>query len=205
MWNSDILSGPLFIGTAAVGLLINLMGVAMFYSGEGGDTDMNMRGVFVHFLADTLSSICVVTTALLLYYYETSYWVQHIDSISSLLIVVISFYLAFPLVRKCVYLVMQSTPIEIDTVQLEAALHKCDGDFTRIAHVGDLHVWSLNSNEHVASVSVGLRAHDPADAADACKWAPEIIERVKHVFAEHNVRQTCVQIELLPAQEPIAI
>ncbi|WP_088892643.1 cation diffusion facilitator family transporter [Leptolyngbya ohadii] len=61
--HSAIVSEAMLI-TAIVGLLFNLLGVHLFHSHS--HSDLNVRGAFLHILADTISSIAVIISALLI-------------------------------------------------------------------------------------------------------------------------------------------
>jgi zinc transporter 1 len=107
--------------------------------------DMNMRAVFLHFIADSLSSICVLTVGLTLHFFHDAWWVVYVDPSSSLVIVAITLYLTYPLVRQCIAIVMQATPDQIDLVLLARELRNIS---PRVAHIHALHCWSQVPIQH---------------------------------------------------------
>lgn len=59
---------------------------------------MNMRGVFLHVLADALGSIIVIISALIVHYTDWSYNV-YVDPILSIIMVSLIFYSTLPLCK----------------------------------------------------------------------------------------------------------
>lgn len=59
--------------------------------------NVNMCGVFLHFLGDTLTSVVVVVTGALNIAYPESSWVKYVDPVCSLLIVAILIWTSVPL------------------------------------------------------------------------------------------------------------
>lgn len=83
---------------ASLGLLVNFVGLFAFdHGGHGGESENdNMRGVFLHVLADTLGSVGVIISTLLI---KFTHW--HIfDPIASLLIASLILLSAIPLVKS---------------------------------------------------------------------------------------------------------
>lgn len=108
-------TGELLI-VAALGLVVNIVGIFAFNHGHGDDghghghshshgggggndhddDNENMRGIFLHILADTLGSLGVVVSTVLIQIFETPIF----DPISSLFIAIMIFVSAMPLVRS---------------------------------------------------------------------------------------------------------
>lgn len=161
---------------------------------EHESDDLNMRAAFLHFLADSLSSICVLGVGLCLYFFHDTAWAQYVDPASSLVIVCITVYLTYPLVKQCVAIVMQSTPENVDHVMLARELRSSSA---RVAHVHALHTWSQNGGVHIGTAHVVVAAEDDADAQAAAQWLPALMSRLRSVFHKHNVHDTSIQTELV--------
>lgn len=76
----EILTKPMFF-TAALGLIINIFGIVLLH--EDSQTNLNVRGAFLHMLADLASSGGVIIGAIAIYTFQC-FW---LDGVISLLIV----------------------------------------------------------------------------------------------------------------------
>lgn len=89
----EVLSGPM-LGTALIGLLINGIGVWILHSDNQGD--LNLRGAFLHVLADLASSVGVIVGAIAISLLHC-FW---LDSAISLVVALLIGTSALPLVRQ---------------------------------------------------------------------------------------------------------
>ena len=88
----QILSIPMLI-TASIGLLINLVGASLLH-GNIGD-NLNVRGAFLHMLADLASSVGVIISAIAVYAFQC-FW---LDGVVSILIALFIGRSALPLIK----------------------------------------------------------------------------------------------------------
>ncbi len=120
----EIFSLPMLI-TASVGLIINIVNAFLLH----GDSskDINLRGAFLHIVADVISSLGVILAALCVWLFNF-YWADTIISIAVAILITIS---AIPLVYQSFktlfnkktaienYLLSISEIIKIENSQLE--------------------------------------------------------------------------------------
>ncbi|EGG23543.1 putative zinc transporter [Cavenderia fasciculata] len=84
--------------------------------GHGGESktcmgmDLNMFGVFIHFLGDAISSLFVLVTGAILHFFQGHHWTLYVDPLSSLIIVAMTLASAIPLVIKCSKVLLEPTP-----------------------------------------------------------------------------------------------
>ncbi len=88
----QILSGPMLV-TATIGLVINLVGAWLLH-GDIQD-NLNVRGAFLHMLADLASSVGVIISAIAVYAFQC-FW---LDGVVSILIAVFIARSAVPLIQ----------------------------------------------------------------------------------------------------------
>lgn len=76
-----------------------------------------VHAIFLHFLGDALSSVFVLATALLWYFFPTSkdvpaqnFWVRYIDPAASMIVVGIILFSTIPLVRNVLSVLLQRAP-----------------------------------------------------------------------------------------------
>lgn len=88
----QILSEPMFL-TAIIGLLVNIVGIKLLH--EDSQKNLNVRGAFLHMLADLASSVGVIISAIAIYLFQC-FW---LDGALSLLIALFIANSAIPLLK----------------------------------------------------------------------------------------------------------
>ncbi len=149
----DVLAGPMLV-IAIGGLVVNLVAAAILHSGK--DENLNMRGAFLHVLADALGSLgAIVSAALILSFGWT--WA---DPAASFLIGALVLLSAWGLLRQAVGVLMQMAPAHLDMREVTASMQGTSG----VCSVHDVHVWTVTSGREVLSAHVVI---DDASRHDA--------------------------------------
>ena len=134
---------PIATGTvmlvAAIGILVNTATALLFLRGRA--KDLNIRGAFLHMVADAAVSAGVVGAALVIQ--RTG--AQWIDPATGLVIAAVITVGTWGLLRDSVDLAMDAVPAGIDPTEVEAYLAGLQG----VTRVHDLHIWGM-STTHVA-------------------------------------------------------
>lgn len=146
--------------------------------------NMNMRGVFLHVLADALGSVIVIISALIVQYTNWDYNL-YVDPCLSLLMVIILGYSTMPLLIDSALILLQTVPthIQIDSLQRKL-LDKIDG----VLAVHEFHVWQLAGDRIIASAHIRCRnLHDYM----------QIAEKVKEFFHNEGIHSTTIQPEFI--------
>ncbi|MBG0859812.1 MAG: cation transporter [Bacteroidales bacterium] len=129
----------IMLPVAAFGFLINL--ISMFLLLKRQKENINIRTAFLHLLSDSLSSVAVITGAIVMWL-TGIYWV---DAVISVAVGIYIIYQAWLVVKETVDILMQSTPLEIDINQVRRSIE----DIDEIENIHHVHVWRLNdSNIH---------------------------------------------------------
>lgn len=112
--------------------------------------DDETPGIFLHVLADTMGSVGVIVSSVLVEWYDL-----HIaDPICSLCISVLIFASILPLLRRASMTLLQCTPPELDEAcqEMHARVAKLDG----VYGVSDIHVWTHGASVVVCTIHVVL-------------------------------------------------
>lgn len=126
-----------------IGIFVN--GSASLLFMRGAHDDLNVKGAFLHLIADALILVGVVIGALIIKY--TGYvW---IDPVLGLLIVGIVLWGTWGLLRDSLSLILDAVPHYIDYNGVKHYLAELPG----VSAVHDLHIWGLSTKE------VALTAH----------------------------------------------
>ena len=162
--------------TAGVGILIN--GATALLLMRSQKSDLNVRGAFLHMAADTLVSVGVVISGIIIHY--TGWTV--IDPIVSLGIAAVILISTWELLSDSLRLAVDGIPDGVDLQEIEQLLVE-DGHVKEVHHI---HVWAISTTE------TALTAHVVLD--DLACW-PQVAERLKHTLAEHGITHPTLEPE----------
>lgn len=138
---------------AAVGILIN--GVTAWLFARGRTGDVNIRGAYLHMLADAAVSAGVVMAGLGIWLTGFGW----IDPIVSLVIAALIFWQTWGLLRETVEMSLAAVPRAIDYDRVHAALRDLPG----VVEVHDLHIWPMSTTEPVLTAHLLMPAGHPGD------------------------------------------
>ncbi len=134
--------GELMLAVAFGGLLINLANLRILSGGR--ESNLNIRGAWLHVMADTLGSVGAISAGAAIYFFG---W-RWADPVASFIIATLVLYSAWGLVRETLDVLMEGVPRGISIEDVTEALKRLPG--VRDAH--DLHVWSLTSGKNIATI-----------------------------------------------------
>ena len=174
----------LFVSVA--GFIVNLIGIATFTHnhshshshGGHSHTNANMQGVFLHILADTLGSVGVIISSILV---EQLGWLAA-DAACSVFIASMIIISVIPLLRESAHILLLATP---NPEELNASLEKLrmlDG----VLGYSDAHFWLLSSHGVAGTLHVQV-----APSANQQK----VITMVTSFLKERGVTNLTIQVE----------
>jgi cobalt-zinc-cadmium efflux system protein len=162
---------------AAVGILVNGFSAWLFARGRHGD--LNIRGAYLHMLADAAVSLGVVVAGWAI---GATGWLW-LDPAVSLLIVVFIVRGTWQLLRESLRLALQAVPPQVDIGGIRAYLSGLPG----VAEVHDLHVWGMSTTESALTVHLVMPAGYPGD---------EFVDATaRHLAAHHGIHHSTLQCE----------
>ena len=130
------------IWVASVGIVINGFTAWLFMSGQ--KQDMNIRGAYLHMMADAAVSFGVVLAAITI---KFTGWLW-LDPVMSLVVAVIIGIGTWGLLRESLSLALDAVPANIHPAKVEAYLASLPG----IEAVHDLHIWAMSTTEIALTV-----------------------------------------------------
>ncbi len=133
----------MMLAFAVLGLAANVAAMVILARGRG--RNLNIRGAFLHVLADALGSVGVLAAALLIRVTSAFVW----DPIVSLAVCALILWSSIRLVLESFHVFMEGVPRHLDVDALARALAGIPG----VLEVHDLHVWTITSE------FVSLSAH----------------------------------------------
>ena len=139
----EILAGGMLL-VATGGLVVNLVGLALLHGGH--NHSLNVRGAWLHMMADTLGSLGAMISAGLIWRFGWT-WA---DPAASVVIAALVLASAVALLRDTVRVLMEEAPKRLDPQLVGAAIEGVDG----VCSVHDLHLWTIGSGREVLTAHV---------------------------------------------------
>jgi cobalt-zinc-cadmium efflux system protein len=130
------------IWVAFIGILIN--GVTALGFMAGRKSDLNIRGAFLHMVADAVVSLGVVLSGLAVLY--TGWlWIDPAVSIVVALVIVVG---TWSLLKEAISLSLDAVPASVDRQAIETYLAGLPG----VSEVHDLHIWAMSTTDVALTV-----------------------------------------------------
>lgn len=177
LWHPEPAQGWTMILVAGLGTFINLASALFFLRGSHGD--LNIRGAFLHLMADAAVSLGVVAggVGILL-----SGWLW-LDPALSLVVGILVMVQSWPLFRSALDLSLDAVPAHVDLNLVRTLLLEAPG----VLDLHHLHVWALSTTSTALSVHLVV-----APEADAPALIHDLAHELEH---EHRIDHATIQVE----------
>ncbi len=171
------IGGTTMMIVAGIGVVVNTLTALLFMKGR--ESDINIKGAFLHMAADAGVSLGVVAAGLLINL--TGFYL--LDPIISLVIVLVITAGTWSLLRDSFHLSMDAVPKNINFNEVKKYLESLEG----VKEVHDLHIWAMSTTE------TALTAHFliPDEQKD-----DRFLENVcKQLHSKFGIGHSTIQIE----------
>ncbi|RWS11344.1 zinc transporter 1-like protein [Dinothrombium tinctorium] len=197
----------LVLYVASFGLCVNVFGLFLFKHGksikrqhqkaetqldirhqveeeEYNSSQMNIRGVFIHILADAIGSVIVMASACLALFtnWKFKLYVDPSLSLASVLLILIS---TWTLLRNSSLILLQTMPSHIDVELLKNEIKQ---KIPQVLEIHELHIWQLTGDTFIATAHI------------LCKNTTsfmQIVGEMKSIFHAHKIHSTTIQPEFV--------
>jgi len=197
--------------TAGLGLLINLIALFLFrdthhhhhdhksqHDIENPDEEdsamtddelieeslnLNDHAVLLHVLGDTLASVVVIISSLLIKYLESE-WRFLLDPIASLMIVIFISVSSFKLLKKTILILLHRSPEAIQESIIIGKIKELHG----VTEIHEFHLWPLTNTINIATLHVQLNF-------GLIEQTDQIIQEINKIFHRHNIHSSTIQPE----------
>ncbi len=169
--------GQMMAIIASGGVAVNLLG--LFWLNRHKEENLNLKGLWLHLLTDTLSSFAALLAAGAVIFYGWLWVDPLVSAILSILILVSS----FQLLKECVDVLLEAVPKGVDVNLISEEMKNIAG----VVEVHDLHVWTL-AHERVA-LSAHVKVKDGSSNG-------EILNQLIHLLEEKfHISHSTLQVE----------
>lgn len=170
--------GGTMIAVATAGILINAATAMLFARGRKGD--LNIRGAFLHMVADALVSAGVVVAGVLVLFTGFAW----LDPVTSLVIVVVIVVSTWGLFRDSLGMALNAVPQAIDMDAVSNRLAALEG----VAAVHHIHIWPMSTTASALTAHLVMPGGHPGDS-----FLAEVTHMIEHEF---GIGHATFQVEL---------
>lgn len=161
---------------AGIGVLVN--GATMLFFKKDKDGDLNVKGAYLHMMADALVSIGVVVSGIIIHF---THW-YILDPIIGLAVAVIIVISAWGLLKESVRLAVDAVPegIKIDNIK-EVMMKNPE-----VMDVHHIHIWPISTTENALTAHVRV--------SDILK-EEEVKRFIKKALADEGISHATLEFE----------
>ena len=178
--------GVTIMVVAGIGIVVNTATALLFMRGR--QTDLNIRGAFLHMVADALVSVGVVVAGGMALWFGWTW----LDPVASLLIAAVIVVGTWNLFKQSLHLLFDGVPEGVDLHAVQALLESLPG----VDRVHDLHVWAMGTSQ-TAMTALLVMPRGQADDA--------FLKHATDELHEHfEIQHVTIQVVRVPFTPPCA-
>lgn len=179
LFHPQPLEGGVMAIVAGVGIVIN--GLTAFLFLRDKDRDLNLKGAYLHMVADALVSLGVVVAGILIMVTH-AYWLDPVISFVIMGVIVIS---TWSLLKDSLRLSLDGVPREVDMPAVRQAALSVPG----VRDIHHIHVWAMSTTLNA------MTAHLVVSPGMAITETDGIKERLRRVLAEQHINHFTFEVE----------
>lgn len=165
---------------AGFGIIVNTVSALLFFRDK--EHDLNVRGAYLHLLADALVSLGVVVAGIIISY---TGWVW-LDPIIGLVVAAVILSSTWRLLTDSLRLSLDGVPAGIDLEAVLTDLRAVAG----IADVHHVHVWAMSTTENALTAHLVLRPDLTEAQVNTLK------HDARHRLEHHNISHATLETDL---------
>jgi len=178
--------GTVVIVIAAVALVIDLLTTALLYASSG--RSINIRAALVHNLSDAIASLGVIVAGACIFLWN----INVIDVLVSLLIAGYILWQSLPMFSRCIAILMESVPTDIEIEPLMRRIQDVD----HVLEVHHVHVWHLDETRLAMEAHIVIHPRSIQDMQQTKAAIKELLQEtfgVTHSTLEFEFPGECEQ------------
>lgn len=148
-----------------------------------GNTSLSDRALRLHLLEDVLGWVAILIVSIVMYFYN----IPILDPLLSIAISAWIIYNVYFNLRDTLRILLQGVPEGFDAEAFEGELLNIAG----VKDVHDLHIWTMNGQEHIASLHI---VHSVELCAEARAIA-SLKNEVRHVAEHYGLNHITIELD----------
>lgn len=177
--NPQAISGTVIAVVAGIGIIINVASAFLFFNEK--EKDLNVKGAYLHLMADALVSVGVVFSGVIISYTN---WMW-VDSVISLVIVCVIIFGTWGLLKDSLRLSMDAVPKEIDIDSVKKSALTLDG----VIGIHHLHIWASGTTQTAAT------SHIVVKESLSPKQIATLVKSLKHQWEHLGIAHSTIEVE----------
>jgi len=179
MHHPVIIQGQPIAIVAGIGILINAVSAMLFFRDK--ESDLNVKGAYLHLMADAVVSLGVVVSGILIFLFHL-YW---LDMVMSLIIVLVIFYSTWNLFKDSLSLTLDGVPKGIDINEVVSEIKEVEG----VIDVHHLHVWAISTSQNAMTAHIIIHPNTGMEQINQLK------KNIKHELEHVNIHHATLEFE----------
>ncbi len=175
--NPVAIDGAAVAWTAGIGILVN--GITTLLLMKHQKNDINTRGAFLHMAADTLVSVGVVISGIIIHFTGWSF----IDPVIGIIIAVVILVSTWELLSDSIKMCIDAVPEHIDFDEIQQKMEAVPG----VSDVHHIHIWPISTTE--TALTAHIAVSKKADSGD-------VVKKVKQALKEAGIRHATLETEI---------
>ena len=175
----QVIQGEVTIVVAGIGILINAITAFLFFRDKGHD--LNIKGAYLHLLADALVSLGVVIAGIVILF--TGWYI--VDTLMSFIIIIVIFLSSWSLFKDSFRLTLDGVPRNIDVEKIRSEIKMMD----RVQDIHHVHVWAISTTKNA------LTAHVVVENDIDLSAIAEVKHDIKHKISDLGIHHITIEIE----------
>lgn len=164
---------------AGIGIVVNAVSALMFFKEK--DNDLNVKGAYLHLMADAAVSLGVVLSGVLIYFFNLNW----LDMVMSFVIVIVVFYSTWNLFKDSLSLTLDGVPKGVKLAEVIAEIKEAEG----VLDVHHLHVWAISTSQNA------MTAHVVISKDADLKMQTTIKNSIKHELEHVGIQHATLEFE----------
>lgn len=177
--NPVIIQGLPISIVAGIGIFINTVSAMLFFKDK--ESDLNVKGAYLHLMADAAVSLGVVISGILILLFHI-YW---LDIVMSLVIVLVIFYSTWNLFKDSLSLTLDGVPKGINFNKVISEIKKVEG----VLDVHHLHVWAISTSQNAMTAHILIHPNTGMEQLNIIK------RNIKHELEHVNIHHATLEFE----------
>lgn len=174
-----LLDGSAISVIAAIGIVVNAVSAFLFFKDK--DNDLNIKGAYLHLMADAAVSAGVVVSGILISVFHV-YW---LDMVMSLVIVGVIFYSTWKLFKDSLSLTLDGVPPNVEMTTVRTEIENISG----VLGVHHLHVWAMSTTQNAMTAHILVKCNTEMQQLNQIK------KEIKHELSHLNIQHATLEFE----------
>jgi cobalt-zinc-cadmium efflux system protein len=168
---------------AGIGVFINAFTAMLFIKNK--EKDLNVRGAYLHMAADTLVSVGVLVSGIVISY--TGWYV--IDPIIGIAVAVVILVSTWNLLHESVRLSLDGVPVSINSADIKEII----SEMPEVISIHHLHIWAISTTENAMTAHIVIPNLDEMEALKT-RIKNRLQEAgISHVTLEFETNEICCE------------